>query len=204
MGRSSSGGNDYGDAAQPTQPVARFDPRDIELAKALERTADGDRNAFRKVYELSSSRLYGLALRVLKDPAQAEDALQDAYIKIWKNAWRFDADVGSPWAWLTVLVRRVAMDRRPRIMVQVELDELPAIAGDPDLIHPRTVEGLKALPEVQQKALVLAYVYGYSHSEIAETMQAPLGTVKSWVRRATETMREALERPTATETSAPV
>ena len=180
----------------------RLDLKDARLADALQRTAAGDRAAFRQVYDLTSPRLFNLVLRILRDRALAEDALQEAYLKIWRNAFRFDPDIASPWAWLTVLVRRVAFDKRPRVIAEASLENLVAPTCDFDQIHPRTAECLKSLPKAQSAALILSYVYGYSHSEVAEIMGAPIGTVKSWVRRAVVNFREALEQHPAASSDA--
>jgi len=190
-------------ASDATDPGRRrLELRDQRLIEALQRTAAGDRAAFRQVYELTAPRLNSLVLRTLRDRALAEDALQDAYLKIWRNAYRYDPDVASPWAWLTVLVRRVALDKRPRVFADIPLECLVAPSCDFDQIHPRTAECLKALPKAQGAALILTYVYGYSHSEVAEIMDAPVGTVKSWVRRAVVNLRKALEEGPALDPAA--
>jgi RNA polymerase sigma-70 factor (ECF subfamily) len=95
--------------------------------------------------------------------------------------------------WTAVIVRRVAIDRRPRVTMQM-LPELEAPNADLDYVHPRLRECLDDLPHLHRKALVLTYVYGLSHTELAQAMDAPLGTVKSWVRRAIVALKEKLER----------
>jgi len=177
----------------PAARRQRPDVQDRRLGEALQRVGAGDREAFRLVYDLTSSRLNSLVLRILRDRAQAEDALQEAYLKIWRNAYRYDPEIASPWAWLTVLVRRVALDKRQKGIVETLPETLVAPSFDLDHIHPRTAACLRALPEAQSTALTLTYVYGYSHSEVAELMEAPVGTVKSWVRRAAANLRKALE-----------
>ena len=163
------------------------------LAELLGAMADGDRAAVGELYGLVGGRLYGVAQRILRDPGLAEDAVQEAFVKIWRNAHRFDPAKGTATTWLAVIVRRVAIDRRPRISTQM-LPELEAPNVDPDYVHPRLRECLAELPPLHRKALVLMYVYGLSHSELATAMDAPLGTVKSWVRRATAALKEKLER----------
>jgi RNA polymerase sigma-70 factor (ECF subfamily) len=163
------------------------------LAELLGDIAGGDRAAARELYQLIGGRLYGIAHRILRDPGLAEDAVQEAFLKVWKNAHRFDAAKGMASAWMAVIVRRVALDRRPKVAMQV-LPELTAPAVDLDYVHPRLRECLAELPVMHRNALVLMYVYGLSHSELAAAMDAPLGTVKSWVRRASTALKEKLER----------
>ncbi len=166
---------------------------EARLAELLGDIAGGDRAAASDLYRLIGGRLYGIAQRVLRDPGLAEDAVQEAFLKIWKNAHRFDAAKGAASAWMAVIVRRVALDRRPKVATQV-LPELAAPAVDLDYVHPRLRECLAELPALHRNALVLMYVYGLSHSELAAAMDAPLGTVKSWVRRASAALKEKLER----------
>ena len=166
---------------------------EARLGELLGDIARGDRAAAGELYRLIGGRLYGIAQRILRDPGLAEDAVQEAFVKIWKNAHRFDAAKGQASSWMGVIVRRVALDRRPKAPTQA-LPEVEAPALDPDYIHPRLRECLAELPQLHRNALVLMYVYGLSHSELAERMDAPLGTVKSWVRRASAALREKLER----------
>jgi len=163
------------------------------LAELLQAIAAGDRAAAGELYRLVGGRLYGVAQRILRDPGLAEDAVQEAFIKLWRNAHRFDPAKGTASTWMAVIVRRVALDRRPKVVTQM-LPELAAPSLDLDYVHPRLRECLAELPALHRKALVLMYVYGLSHAELAEAMDAPLGTVKSWVRRAGAALKEKLER----------
>jgi len=166
---------------------------EAELAGLLGAMAAGDRAAAETLYRRMGARLYGAAWRILRDAGLAEDAVQEAFVRIWKNARRFDAGKGLPSTWMAVIVRRVALDRRPR-PVSALPEDLEAPSLDPDYVHPRLREALAELPETHRNALVLMYVHGLSHSELAEAMDAPLGTVKSWVRRASAVLKEKLER----------
>jgi len=166
---------------------------EAELAELLSAMAGQDRRAAETLYRRIGARLYGGAWRILRDKGLAEDAVQEAFVKIWKNAHRFDPKKGLPSTWMAVIVRRVALDRRPKPVVALPPD-LPAVTLDPDYVHPRLREALAELPEVHRNALVLMYVHGLSHSELAAAMGAPLGTVKSWVRRASAALKEKLER----------
>ncbi|HEV2530527.1 RNA polymerase sigma factor [Phenylobacterium sp.] len=164
-----------------------------ELAELLNAMAAGERSAAEALYRRMGARLYGSAYRILRDAGLAEDAVQEAFVKIWRNAHRFDAAKGLPSTWMAVIVRRVALDRRPRAVSTLPAD-LEAPALDLDYVHPRLRDALAELPEVHRNALVLMYVHGLSHSELAQAMGAPLGTVKSWVRRASAALKEKLER----------
>jgi RNA polymerase sigma-70 factor, ECF subfamily len=164
-----------------------------ELAELLSAMAAQDGRAAETLYRRMGSRLYGAAWRILRDPGLAEDAVQEAFVKIWRNAHRFDPKKGLPSTWMAVIVRRVALDRRPK-PVSVLPEDLQAPALDLDYVHPRLREALAELPEVHRNALVLMYVHGLTHSELAQAMDAPLGTVKSWVRRASSALKEKLER----------
>lgn len=166
---------------------------EARLAELLGEIAGGQQASASELYRLIGGRLYGIAQRILRDGGLAEDAVQDAFLKIWKNAHRFDAAKGQASTWMGVIVRRVALDKRPKVATQM-LPELEAPKIDMDYVHPRLRACLEELPELHRNALVLMYVYGLSHSELAERMDAPLGTVKSWVRRASAALKEKLER----------
>lgn len=169
-------------------------PPEADLAELVRGMARGDRGAAEALYAAMGSRLYGVAWRILRDQGLAEDAVQDAFLKIWKSANRFDAAKGAAGAWMAVITRRAALDRKPRTAVMEAPESLEAPTFDPDYVHPRLKEALDGLPQTHRNALVLMYVYGLSHSELAERLGAPLGTVKSWVRRASQVLRETLER----------
>jgi RNA polymerase sigma-70 factor (ECF subfamily) len=166
---------------------------EARLSELLGDIARGDRAAAGELYKLIGGRLYGIAQRILRDGGLAEDAVQEGFLKIWKNAHRFDAAKGQASTWMGVIVRRVALDRRPKVVTQV-LPELEAPNVDLEYVHPRLKACLAELPQPHRNALVLMYVYGLSHSELAAQMGAPLGTVKSWVRRASAALKEKLER----------
>lgn len=164
---------------------------EAELARLLGAMAGGDRDAAQSLYRLISGRIFGIANRILRDPALAEDAAHQAFMKIWKNAHRFDAAKGKASTWIVIVARHAALDCRPREMKALP-DDLEAPRVDETYVHPRLRQALADLPEVHRNAVLLMYVYGLTHSELAERMQAPLGTVKSWVRRGSAALKEAL------------
>lgn len=184
---------------------------DVEqLSRLLQATAEGDERAFADLYRATSSHLYGLLFRMLKRRDQAEEALQDCYIKIWQKAETFDADKGSPLTWMLAVARYRALDllrmKRPEVELPDEESEISlppmTMADDSQDPQARSEEsqgldnmrvGLRQLPEEQRQAVLLAYYEGYTHQELAKHMNAPLGTVKSWVRRGLARLREILD-----------
>lgn len=161
----------------------------------LRRAADGDMEAFGSLYDLTAPRLFAIALRILRDRAAAEDATQDAYLRIWRKAGRFDSSRGTPLAWMGVIARNAALDlaRSRRESEGLEILETPDFAVEavepPDA---RLGHCLKQLPPDQARAITIMYTNGLSHSELAEHLAVPLGTAKSWVRRGTAALRECM------------
>lgn len=165
---------------------------EVELARLLGAMGAGDRDAAQALYRLIGGCIYGIARRILRDSSLAEDAAHQAFMKIWKNAHRFDAAKGKPSTWITIIARHAAIDCRPREPTALPPDDLEAPRLDETYVHPRLRQALAELPEMHRNAVLLMYVYGLSHSELAERLQAPLGTVKSWVRRGAAALRESL------------
>jgi len=174
------------------------------LADLLHRTAAGDRAAFRRLYDLQAPRLYAVALRVTRQAPLAADAVHDAFLQVWRNSGRFEAKRGSPEAWLLSLVRYRALDiarRRGREMAQDDLDLPEPVDAEPDplerLAGNRDAAALHAclgqLEADRRRLLLLAFVDGLSHSEVAERLGMPLGTVKSWIRRSLQSLRLCLD-----------
>ena len=129
------------------------------------------------------------ARRILGERELAEDAVQDAFMRIWRSASKFDPARGVALAWMARIVRNAALDRLPkdRDMARIEDIEIAVMPVEPP--DARVSQCLKKLPGQQGKALVLMYVHGLTHSELSAQMEAPLGTVKSWVKRGLETLR---------------
>lgn len=167
----------------------------------LTRCAGGDRVAFRLLYDRWGSRLYGIALRITRQHAMAADATQDAFVQIWQQAHRFDPIRGSAEAWLIGILRYRALDivrTRSRERTGYEPEEREDEAPDALARLVSSAEGaalhrcLNELGEDRRQLVVLAFVDGLSHSELAARMNAPLGTVKSWIRRSLMSLRECL------------
>ena len=174
-----------------------------ELDQLLRATANGDRAAFRAIYNATSAKLFGVALRILKRSDLAEDVIQDAYLKIWDAAPNFRPELGSPMSWMIAITRNRAIDiLRKRTEVGVE-DQKDGGERADDALDPYEVTAqnneLKALlscmerlnPD-QRQCLLMAYYYGYTHEEISKRMSTPVGTVKSWIRRGLARVKECL------------
>lgn len=175
---------------------------EADLVALLGRIAGGDREAFRRLYEAQAPRLYATALRITRQGPLASDAVHDALLQVWRNAGRFDLSRGNPEAWMSSLVRYRALDIARRRGREVPDDDLPdAIDEDPDplarLASLRDAAALRAclaqLEPDRRRLVLLAFVDGLSHSEAAERLGMPLGTVKSWIRRSLQSLRVCLE-----------
>jgi RNA polymerase sigma-70 factor, ECF subfamily len=155
--------------------------------------AKGDMDAFYRLYQDVSRRLYAVALKILRDHQAAEDALQEIFLRIWRKADKYDPTRGVPIAWLVTIARNTALDmaRAQRSFVGIEeINEAEFSTAPIDPPDARLAEGLRRLPPEQANAIIAMYNYGFSHTELAEHLGAPLGTVKSWVRRGTQSLKE--------------
>ncbi len=172
-------------------------------ATLIEATGRGSRLALKRLYDLESRRLYGVALRIVRRADVAADVLQDAFLQIWQNAGKYSASRGAAEAWLTGIVRFRALDAVRKVGREVLSDDpsLGDVPEEPDVIERIGAEAeasalrkcLGVLDEVQKRSVVLAFVDGCSHSEIAERLSEPLGTVKSRIRRGLAALRTCLE-----------
>jgi len=172
-----------------------------EVAMLLVRCAQADGVAFRRLYELQSATLYAVALRITRQPALAADAVHDAMLQVWRNAARFDPARGNGRAWLLSLVRYRALDSIARVGREVLGVEAPEVADtDPDpldrLLATRDGKALHhCLQEIEpdrRNLVLLAFVEGLTHTEVATRVGQPLGSVKSSIRRALLTLRACL------------
>ena len=180
-----------------------MDTNKPDLTLLLQRCAAQDEPAFRQLYDVLSSRMYGVALRITRQPQLAADAVHDAYLQVWRQSAKYDPERGNAEAWLLALVRYRALDITRRRVREVVVDEVPEQTDtDPDplsrLQGATEAEALhRCLAEVEperRRLVVLAFVDGLSHSELAERVGQPLGTVKSTIRRALQALRGCLER----------
>jgi RNA polymerase sigma-70 factor, ECF subfamily len=164
--------------------------------------ARGERDALRQLYAAESSRLFGIARAILRDRDAAADALHDAFLRIAERAAQFDPARGAAAHWLSAVVRNAALDlarRRGRETptddatlgdVPVEANQLEALSASED--GARLRECLDRLPERNRQGIVLAFVHGLSHSQVAARLGLPLGTAKAWIRRGLLSLRECL------------
>jgi RNA polymerase sigma-70 factor (ECF subfamily) len=186
------------DGARPPRQGTTVDVHD-SLEALLQRVAKRDRAAFRDLYAATSSRLFAVCLRLLHDRARAEEVLQEAFMRIWERAASYDAEKGVALAWMTVLTRRIALNelrRRDSAHVSLEEEATPQMAADlPEhdpLAKGRLIECLDKLGEERRQWVLLAYIHGYSHEELARRFQRPLGTMKSALFRGLADLRKCI------------
>jgi RNA polymerase sigma-70 factor (ECF subfamily) len=174
-------------------PEDGADPVDL-VGVLLVQTAQGDQDAFARMYDVLSPRVFGLILRVLVDRAQSEEVLQEVFLEVWQSAGRFAPNRGQGRSWVLTIAHRRAVDRVRSAQASTDRDARIGIR-DLDVAYDGVAEqvelkiegeriaaALSSLPEAQREALTLAYYGGYSQSEIAALVGAPLGTVKTRMR----------------------
>lgn len=186
------------------QPSTNQDPEgalaEPHLSALLARVAEGDRVAFKRLYDVAAPQLFAVALGFLRRREQAEDLLQDAFLAIWQKAAQFAPDRGQPMAWMAMIVRHRAIDllrkahRRPQeCALDAQAPETARAAEGALTDSGRDIcKALANLPQAQRAAVTLAFVEGLTHEEMALRLDAPLGTVKSWVRRGLLALKESL------------
>ena len=174
----------------------------MSAAEFLARIARGDQTALQALYKLQSVRLFGVAMAILRDRDAASDAVHDGFVKIAQRAAQFDPERGAAEAWLGSVVRHAALDiarRRGREIptddatlgdTPVEADQLETLAAGEDGVRLRAC--LSQLAEKNRQGIVLAFVHGLSHPQIAAKLELPLGTVKAWIRRGLLSLKECL------------
>ena len=174
------------------------------LVAALARVAAGERNALQTTYRLTSAKLFGVCLRILNDRAEAEDVLQEVYVTVWQKAGDFDPKRASPMTWLITIARNRAIDRlRSGQSRRMEPIENAADVADAAPLAESILEDaessaklrgcLGGLADHEQKALRGAFFDGNTYEELAARMSVPLGTMKSWIRRALMKLKTCLE-----------
>lgn len=177
------------------------DPGGAQLdADLLGKVQRGDESAMAAIYDRYSKVVYSVALRVLRDPASAEDVLQEIFMQVWRSPARFIATRGSLGGWLAVVTRNRSIDklRRKRPTEQVEEMQLPSLCNLADeaernLMMEKARVVILQLPAEQRKTFEMAFFDGLTHSEIAEMTGDPLGTVKTRIRSAILTLRKAFQ-----------
>jgi RNA polymerase sigma-70 factor (ECF subfamily) len=179
----------------------------IEEACLLAQVGAGDREAFRLLYARYSAPLFSLAIRLVGDVSDAEEMLQDSFVKIWRHAASYDSRKSRPFTWAVTIMRRTCIDQLRRRRRLPMTEPLPADAGAPPGCYAgetvrreaearedseRLLGALAEVPQVQRRALELALFSGLTQSEIAQHLEQPVGTVKSWIRRGLLDLRTTL------------
>lgn len=189
----------------PSTPAA---DDDFDYEATLARCAAGDRQAMRRLYEHEGPRLLGVAWRIVRQRALAEDIVHDACVNIWTRAGSFDASRGSARGWIYSVVRNLALNavRDAGRHLDVDDDTVQALEAEQSVqAHREIAEAfelnaslgrlqhcLEGLDPARRNCVLHAYVDGCSHGEIAERLGAPLGTVKAWIRRSLTSLRECM------------
>ena len=188
--------------------MSTLDPQQLKIWLAA--VARKDAQAFRCLYDATSSKLFGFALRILIKRELAEEVLQESFVNVWNNAGSYQASLAAPMTWMTTIVRNKAFDLLRRLDHAVEID---ANSFDKDVMDamesadPTPIESLQLsadskalarcmtrLEALHRQAIALAFYHDLSHSEVAEQLTLPIGTVKTWIRRGLERLRLCLQK----------
>lgn len=182
-------------------PNATNTPPD-HISLLLKRVGQSDAVAFDVLYDQVSAKLLGVVLRIIPERAQAEDVLHDSFVKIWKSASQFDPVRASAMAWMATIARNTAIDRK-RKRTEVSLDDDPmAMAIDrwsmgsaqqgADELRLTVAACLDRLSDHHREAVLLAYCEGYSREELAARFETPVNTIKTWLRRGLQALKECV------------
>ena len=195
--------------------------RSRDLSRLLSRAGLGDRAAFATLYDRTSAHLFAVVLRINRDRSQAEDILQEVFVKVWRAAKSFDAAQSQPLTWLTSIARNGAIDSLRRRQTQPQIHSfastesggagadapedkdfydtvMDTAAGPLELLSQASdaralTQCMQVLNAQQRQCVALAFYDGLSHAEVAEQLRQPLGTVKSWVRRGLLALKSCLQ-----------
>jgi RNA polymerase sigma factor (sigma-70 family) len=185
-------------------------PDPQQLKTWLQAASKRDAAAFRSLYDATSPKLFGFALRILHKRELAEEILQESFVAIWNNAANYQSHLAAPMTWMATIVRNKAFDHLRRSDVAVEIDaeqfdsEVMNALQDPQAtpIEALQMSGdakalawcMSALEGVHRQVVALAFYHDLSHSEVAEHMKLPVGTVKTWIRRSLDKLRTCLAK----------
>lgn len=197
-----------GRCSSPCQPEAvNPRPSTMDDAQLLQRIAQQDRQAFGQLYDRYSGVLYSTTLRILNNPEEASDVLQDVFIQIWEKAGSYDPRLGKPFNWALTLTRNKAIDRlralrRRYSFIEEVTQEVAndnnarAVWNDDFLSHEKAAlirSAVETLPLEQRQAIELAFLGGMTQNEISEMLKQPLGTIKARIRRGMLKLRDSLK-----------
>jgi RNA polymerase sigma-70 factor (ECF subfamily) len=193
--------------------VSAIDAQQTELREWLAAEARRDAVAFRRIYDATSPKLFGFAMRILVKSELAEEVLQESYISIWNNAASYQPALAAPLTWMTTIVRNKAVDAFRRAgaagaSVEIDADHFdPAVMAALESSSSTPLEALqlsgdaKSLAQCLQRleglhrqAIALAFYHDLSHSEVAEQLKLPIGTIKTWIRRGLERLRGCMSK----------
>jgi RNA polymerase sigma-70 factor (ECF subfamily) len=199
-----SEGSDSPPGGLESVPASGTGSAAADLAQLLRMSGRGDEDAFAQLYDATSARAYGLAVRVVRDPSQAEEVAQEAFLEIWRTASRFDAGKGSAVSWILTLVHRKAVDRVRSAEASNRRDtsyhqgsqsvehDSTAEAAQASMEARRVRQAMESLTQVQREALELAYFKGYTHTEVAAMLDLPVGTAKTRIRDGLIRLRDTM------------
>lgn len=190
------------------QPAIRADRDRDGLATLLAEVASGDKSAFARLYGLTSRKLFGVALRILRDRSAAEDIVQEVYLRIWRNASSFDVNLASPIAWMASIVRHCSIDtlRKQKLETLEFGDESARVdAGEPDpadeidIAQRRAIAfaAIRRMDPAKRKLILLAYVREQSRDSLAKAYGVPTGTIKTNLRRSLIELRQSMQHEEA-------
>ncbi|HYD80411.1 MAG TPA: sigma-70 family RNA polymerase sigma factor [Paucimonas sp.] len=185
----------------------------VQLREWIAAVARRDSAAFRRLYEATSPKLFGFALRILGKSEWAEEVLQESFVSVWHSAASYQSALAAPMTWLTAIVRNKAFDalRRKDDAAEIDADafdrEILDALESPETGPADTLQAsgearslarcLRRLEGLHRQAIALAFYHDLSHGEVAERMRLPIGTVKTWIRRGLERLRQCLAKQEA-------
>ena len=188
--------------------VNSLDPQ--QLRSWLQGAARRDASAFRALYDATSSKLFGFALRILVKRELAEEVLQESFVAIWNNAGSYQSQLAAPMTWMATIVRNKAFDllRRSDVTTEIDADqfdsEIMNALQDPGATPIEALQMsadakalaycMSALEGLHRQAIGLAFFHDLSHSEVAQQLALPIGTVKTWIRRGLEKLKTCLQK----------
>lgn len=189
---------------QPQELVSGRELQAARLVSLISRAARGHEDAFGELYDLTSDRIYGVIVRVIRSPELAQEVTQEVYVEIWRQAGRYAKERGSVMAWMTTVAHRRAVDRvrsessdaardqkYAQLHAEREVDKVwDGVEQRIDVERVR--RGMASLTEIQREALTLAYFGGYTHAQVAKLLKLPLGTAKTRIRDGLIGLRDAL------------